>query len=372
MEKNVFHSTDSGTPQGGVCSPLLANIALHGMQQLIESEYPAYSNGTIKRSRSRFGRDDVSQPKLIRYADDLVVICDELSVVLHCRQLLENWLSNIGLELKPSKTKIVHTLMEHDGNQAGFDFLGFNIRQFPVGKHHSGKNSRQKILGFKTIIQPSNQKVKEHYQKVADKVHHLKAASQEKLINTLNPIIRGWCNYQTPWNSSQSYSQLNYLVFRLLWRWAKRRHPNKGNKWIARKYWKTIEGDNWVFACQLDEIQFKLHKHSSYPAGQRWTKVKENRSPYDGDEIYWSTRLGDKYQTKDPQKARLLRSQKGKCHHCQRAFKPGDKLEKHHLIPNSQGGDNSDDNLILLHLHCHDKVHRNHSKKGKTKASSHK
>ncbi len=161
-------------------------------------------------------------------------------------------------------------------------------------------------------------------------------------------------------------------MFRLLWRWAKRRHPNKGNRWIARKYWKTIEGDNWVFSCQQGETQFKLHKHSSYPAGQRWTKVKENRSPFDGDEIYWSTRLGDKYQTKDPQKARLLRGQKGKCHNCQRSFKPGDNLEKHHLIPNSQGGNNSDKNLVLLHLHCHDKVHRNLNRKGKTKASSHK
>ena len=84
------------------------------------------------------------------------------------------------------------------------------------------------------------------------------------------------------------------------------------------------------------------------------------------------TRLGDKYQTKDPQKARLLKGQKGKCHHCQRSFKPGDNLEKHHLVSNNQGGNNSDDNLVLLHLHCHDKVHRNHSKKVKTKAGSHK
>ncbi len=255
MENNVLLPTESGTPQGGICSPLLANIALHGMQHLIESEYPAYSNGTIKRSRSRFGRDDVSQPKL---------------------------------------------------------------------------------------------------------------------INTLNPIIRGWCNYQTPWNSSQAYSQLNYVVFRLLWRWAKRRHPNKGHKWIAKKYWKTIGKDNWVFSSKKEDVQFKLHKHSSYSAGQRWTKVKQNRSPFDGDEIYWSTRLGDKYRTKDPQKARLLKGQQGKCHHCKRAFKPGDKLEKHHLLPNNQGGNNQDNNLVLLHLHCHDKIHRNLSSKSKNKTGSHK
>ena len=173
LEGNCFQETESGTPQGGVCSPLLANIALHGMQHLIEAHYPAYSNGTIKGSRGKFGRDDVSQPKLIRYADDLVLLCDELSVVEHCRQLIETWLSGIGLELKPEKTRLVHTLYEHEGQKPGFDFLGFSIRQFKVGKNHSGKTSRKKVLGFKTIIAPSDKKIKQHYEHLAQITHKL-------------------------------------------------------------------------------------------------------------------------------------------------------------------------------------------------------
>jgi len=370
MDGNCFQSTESGTPQGGVASPLLANIALHGMQQLIEAQYPAYRNGTIKGSRGKFGRDNVSQPKLIRYADDLVLLCDELQVVEHCRQLIEQWLNGMGLELKPEKTRLVHTFKEHEGQKPGFDFLGFTIRQFKVGKHHSGKTSRQKLLGFKTIIAPSNQKVKQHYEKLAETTQRLKSAPQSKLIWALNPIIRGWCNYQSPWNSGRAFSKLNYLVWRRLWRWAKFRHPNKGHRWIAKKYWRTVKRDNWVFMAPNDDT--KMHKHSSYSSGKRWRKVQGTRSPYDGDEIYWSIRLGDKYRTQNPQKARLLKRQQGQCAHCHHTFQPGDYLEMHHLRPFSQGGRNQDDNLVLVHLHCHDQLHSKQTRNHRTPAHSHK
>ncbi len=360
FEEGNWKETDSGTPQGGVISPLLANIALHGMQMAIEEAYPAYSNGCIKGARRKFGRDDVSQPKLIRYADDFVVICDELSVVKECQELITKWLKDIGLELKPEKTKLVHTLRSYQGKEPGFDFLGFTIRQFTVGKNHSGDTSRGKALGFKTIIKPSDKSIQEHYLVISGQIHELKTAKQSKLIKALNPIIGGWCNYQSPRNAGSSYSKLDYLVFRVLWRWARRRHPNKSNGWIARKYWKSKGGDNWLFSQEEDTL-VKLHKYNSYKAGTRWTRVKGNRSPFDGDATYWSSRMGDNYLTRDPQKARLLKRHKGKCSHCGQHFKPGDLIEKHHQKPQSQGGKNSDDNLVLVHLHCHDQIHR-HSK----------
>ena len=356
FEEGSCLETNSGTPQGGVISPLLANIALHGMQNAITEVYPAYSNGCIKGARRKFGRDDVSQPKLIRYADDFVLICDELSVVEECRELIKEWLKDIGLELKPEKTQLVHTLRKHEGREPGFDFLGFTIRQFAVGINHSGNTSRGKALGYKTIIKPSDKSIQEHYLAIAGQVQELKTANQSKLIKALNPKVRGWCNYQSPWNAGKAYSKLEYLVFRVLWRWAKRRHPNKSNGWIARRYWKSRGGDNWSFS-QEDDTLVKLHKYGSYKAGTRWTRVKGNRSPFDGDVIYWSSRMGDNFLTTEPQKARLLKRQKGKCHHCGQHFRPGDLIEKHHQKPQSQGGKNSDDNLVLLHLHCHDQVH---------------
>ncbi len=356
FEEGFWKETESGTPQGGVLSPLLANIALHGMQNAIEEVYPAYSNGCIKGARRKFGRDDVSQPKLIRYADDFVLICDELSVVEECRELIKEWLKDMGLELKPEKTKLVHTLRKHEGREPGFDFLGFTLRQFAVGKNHSGETSKGKALGYKTIIKPNDKSIQQHYEAIAEQIHRLKTAKQSKLINALNPRVRGWCNYQSPWNAGKAYSLLEYLVFRVLWRWASRRHPTKSKGWIAKRYWKSEGGDNWLFS-QKEEKLVKLHKYGSYKAGARWTRVKGNRSPFDGDATYWSSRMGDNFLTLDPQKARLLKRQKGKCSYCGQYFKPEDLAEKHHQKPQSQGGKNSDDNLVLLHLHCHDQVH---------------
>jgi len=160
---------------------------------------------------SRLG-NAISQPKLIRYADDFVLICDELSVVEECRELIREWLKDMGLELKPEKTKLVHTRRKHEGKEPGFDFLGFTLRQFAVGKNHSGETSRGKVLGYKTIIKPSDKSIQQHYEAIAEQIHELKTAKQSKLINALNPRVRGWCNYQSPWNAGKAYSKLEYLV----------------------------------------------------------------------------------------------------------------------------------------------------------------
>ncbi len=194
-----------------------------------QKSIPAYSNGRIKGARQKFRRDGVSQPTLIRYAEDFVLICDELSVVEECPELLKKWLKDMGLELKPENTKLVHTLRKHKGREPGCDFLGFTIRQFAVGINHSGNTSRGKALGYKTIIKPSHKSIQEHYLAIAGQVHELKTANQSKLIKALNPKVRGWCNYQSPCNAGKAYSKLEYLVFRVLWRWAKKHHPNKLN-----------------------------------------------------------------------------------------------------------------------------------------------
>ena len=147
LEEGVFTPTEAGTPQGGPLSPLLANVALHGMEQAIQAEYPWK------------GRDK-PKPKLVRYADDLVVLFPTLEGIEKARTVLEQWLAAIGLELKPSKTRLVHTLTSLNEEPPGFNFLGFEIRQHPVGKYRSGKHNGR-LLGFKTIIQreskrPSN------------------------------------------------------------------------------------------------------------------------------------------------------------------------------------------------------------------------
>ena len=356
-ERKGYNNTDKGTPQGGAISPLLANIALHGMENTLEEQFPSDKTGRIRLSKQKYGKI-IRKPTLIRYADDFVILCENLTIVENCREIIGKWLKEIGLELKPSKTRLAHTLNEHKEEQPGFDFLGCTIRQFKVGKHHSGKDSKNNLLGYCTLIQPSKKSVQTHYKTLAQWIERFNGDSQIPLIKKLNTIIRGWCNYYAPYNSSKTFHKLSYLLWNRLWRWAKRRHPNKGKRWVRKRYWKTIRNDNWVFASIREgKNPFQLLKHTELPAGVKYAKVKDTLSPYNGDELYWAKRLGDKYKTIDPQKARLLKKQKGKCLHCEINFKPDDQLEKHHIKHKSKGGRNSDQNLALVHLHCHDSLH---------------
>jgi RNA-directed DNA polymerase len=353
-KRKGYSDTFEGTPQGGTISPLLANIALHGLEQHIEINFPSDNKRRWVDSWKIYKRQFQS-PRLIRYADDFVILCEELEPILKCKELVEDWLKGIGLELKPSKTRITHTLDKLNDEQAGFQFLGFEIKQFKVGKHHSGKNPGKKRLGFKTIIRPSKEKVKAHYDNLNQWCDKMKAVDAAALIKQLNPIIRGWCNYQSPWHSKVTFSKVKNLMWSRLWRWSKRRHPNKSSKWIANKYFKGSK--QWSFVSRSGKNPLELLTHTDFPASVKWIKVEGYRTLYDGDELYWSKRIGDNYQTIDPQKSRLFKKQKGKCAHCGISFKPGDQIEKHHIQQKSKGGNNADKNLLLMHLHCHDQIH---------------
>ena len=158
MDGQQLFPTSEGTPQGGCISPLLANIALHGMENRIKQAFP-------KRTLVKKGKYAGYQAgaALIRFADDFVILHEDITIVQRCREIISEWLKDMGLELKPSKTRLAHTLSNVEKEKPGFDFLGFTIRQFPTGKHHSGKNTQGRNLGFKTIITPSQKSIKVHY-----------------------------------------------------------------------------------------------------------------------------------------------------------------------------------------------------------------
>lgn len=352
MENMQHFDTSEGTPQGGVISPLLANIALHGMEWRIKDYVETCD---LKRSNGKYqlpSRDKRDSVSIIRYADDFVILHKDLTVVSGCREIISEWLKDMGLELKPNKTRLVHTLKEHENQKPGFDFLGFHVQQFPVGKYITGKGTTGIPLGFKTIITPSKSKCKLHYDHLKQVVKTHKGTSQKRLIEKLNPIIRGWANYYSTVCSKKAFSKMDAQIYTLLESWAKHRHRNKGKKWIAQKYWKSIGGDNWVFATRDGKNPIRLIKHSSTPI-KDYVKVKGDASPYDGNLVYWSSRMG-----KNPQMpkrtASLLKQQKGKCAHCGHYFKDGDVMELDHIIPKSNGGKNEYKNWQLLHRHCHD------------------
>jgi len=354
MDGKKLFPTHEGTPQGGIISPLLANVALHGIEELIMGLAPKFDMKRTNNPRYQMGvRDKLSSISIVRYADDFVVLHQDLEVIKLCKSEIEKWLSGIGLELKSSKTRVAHTLNKLEDEEPGFDFLGFNIRQFPVGKYTSGKDTKGKNLGFKTIISPSKESQKRHYKKVAEVIDKSRGISQAGLINKLTPIIRGWCNYFSTVISSKVFSKMGSLVYYKLQKWGLHRHRNKGKKWIRHKYFKTVKGDNWVFATREGKNPLRLMKHQSTEI-KRHVKVKGNASPYDGDWIYWSTRMGEHPEV-SVRVATLIKRQKGKCAHCENYFKDGDSLEVDHIIPKSKGGKNEYKNWQLLHRHCHDK-----------------
>jgi RNA-directed DNA polymerase len=355
MDGKELFPTSEGTPQGGVISPLLANIALHGMENRIKELAKDIDwrneKGHLVSISAR--RRSIS---LIRYADDFVIIHENLTVVQRCREIISEWLIGMGLEIKPSKTRLIHTLQEYKGEKPGFNFLGFNIRQFKAGKYTSGKNTNGKILGFSTIITPSKESQKIHYAKIREVIDKHKAKPQAALIKNLNSIIRGWCNYFSIGCPTKVFYRMDFQIYWKLRRWAKRRHPNKGEYWI-NKYWQKIGNRNWAFATRSGSNPLTLAEHGSFKS-QQHAKVKGEASPYDGNLVYWSTRLG-KHPEMPKRTASLLKKQKGKCAYCGLFFKEGDVIEIDHIIPKSKGGKNEYKNWQLLHRHCHDEKTRN-------------
>lgn len=204
-----LYPTDKGTPQGGLISPILANMALDGIEKLLDDKFP--------KMKVHF----------IRYADDFLVIAPTQEIAEEIRKCIRNYLAKRGLELSESKTMITHI-------DDGFDFLGWNFRKY----------------NGKFITKPSRKSIEKITEKIREKIHKAAAWTQDEMIKSLNPVIMGWANYHRHIVAKRAYQRLDFILWNMLWRWAKRRHPNKGKKWIARRYWHTVDTRNWVFGSE--------------------------------------------------------------------------------------------------------------------------
>jgi RNA-directed DNA polymerase len=262
MEADTLTPTTAGTPQGGTVSPLLALIALHGMDEAIPQVYP--------------------EARGIAYAEDGLVLHPDRSVLDPCQQLLAAWRAGIGLTLNVNKTRISHTLA---GDQPGLDFLGFHIRQYRVGKHQSGKGpGGYQRLGYKTLITPATANIKEHLAELGRVIRAGQNWPQAALIHALNPKIRGWANYYRTWGSQATFSRLDRLMWEKLRSWARRRHPNKAARWVAGRYWHRRASRQGFATPATRPSQAYLASHSD-TASLRHAKVTGARSPYDGDGV---------------------------------------------------------------------------------------
>lgn len=348
--------TEEGTPQGGVISPLLANIALDGMERFCResiSHLPAYNAKGSPIKKNRRGET----LGLVRYADDFVLIHPQLSTILFLEKELERFLTPIGLELSLKKTTLSHSryeprtvILDKDNlnDKAGFQFLGFYFCQYS-STHRSIKDKSGERLGFRLLVTPSKQKVNSYQQELHDLIlKRGKKLTQDELISKLNPVISGWSSYfgVSDANTTGILVKMDYLLYLKLRKWANRVY--KGAK-AGTAAFNTIGTRKWVFSTGKSSV---LEHHIYSRPISNYVKVQGEASVYDGKVSYWSKRLTSKYYG-NPGISRLLSKQKFKCNLCGGNIEDFDLLEVDHIIPKVLGGSNSSKNLQLLHRHCH-------------------
>jgi len=301
-------------------SPLFANVALHGLEEAITRACP--------------GR---GSPAVVRSADDLIVLHPKRDVIERGQTwLAEHW-RGLGLAWKPSKTRITHTLQVEEG-EAGVDFLGFNIRPYPTTS----------TRGSKTSIQPSREAMARHQRQIGAGVRRHRMDAQGRLIEALNPVIRGGSHDCSTVCSHETFEQMDAQLRHQLRSWIRSRHPNKRLKWGDQKSWRCEDGErNFRPRARGKRLGF----HPETPM-QRHVKVQGRRSPYDGDALYWGRRRAH-HPGVSRRVARLLKRQDGRCTSCSYSFKAGDVLEVDPRIPRKQGGRDASTTWQLFHRYGH-------------------
>ncbi|HOF69945.1 MAG TPA: group II intron reverse transcriptase/maturase [Verrucomicrobiota bacterium] len=256
VENRTLFPTEAGTPQGGIISPTLANMTLDGLEQLLKVAF---------RRRRDGARQYRLKVNLIRYADDFIITGPTKDVLeSEVRPLVERFLRDRGLHLSPEKTCITPI-------EEGFDFLGQNLRKYDG----------------KLLIKPSEKNTHAFLEKVRTIIKTNATATQEILIRQLNPVIRGWANYHQSIVAADAFRKVDHVLWQSLWRWAKRRHPNKSSQWVMRKYWHTIGRRSWTFAVDTGDrtttgqiVWLKLY-HAAETKIRRHPQIKGTANPFD-------------------------------------------------------------------------------------------
>jgi RNA-directed DNA polymerase len=331
MEEHLLFPTETGTPQGGIASPVLANMTLDGLEKFLQERLPRRWEGC---------RIKVN---LVRFADDFIITGhSQVFLLMVVKPLVEAFFQERGLELSQEKTIITHI-------KDGFNFLGQNVRKY----------------GNKLLIKPAEKSIRRLLEKVSQIVKSHPQAKAANLIRLLNPIIRGWVQYHRHVISKAIFSFLDHNIFKILWQWATRRHPHKNTQWIRRKYFCAVNGKNWVFFGNVNEETGKQRKAFLYSAAQtpiqRHIKIRAKANPYDPAwEVYLEQRLGAKMNATLAGKRKLLYlwiKQNGLCPVCKQKITQQTGWHNHHLVERSKGGSDKAENRVLLHPNCHRQVH---------------
>ena len=326
IEKKSLFPTESGTPQGGIISPVLANMTLDGLEPLLMSRFK------LRKGKNYFN----PMVNLVRYADDFIITGYSKELLENeVKPLVEEFLTTRGLELSKEKTRITHI-------EEGFDFLGKNIRKYDG----------------KMLIKPSKKNTLKFLKGVREIIKGNKAKKQEWIIDKLNPIVRGWANFHQHDVAKETFHKVDHEIWKCLWQWAKRRHPRKGIRWVKNRYFVRKGARDWVFSC--NDGKKELARASSTPI-VRHVKIKGEANPFDPAwEEYFERRQGLKMERSLAGRRKLLflwRSQKGICPVCNQKISKDTGWENHHITWRCKGGQDGNQNRLLLHINCHRQLH---------------
>lgn len=331
LEHKQFYPTTSGTPQGGIISPTLMNMALDGLE------------GAVKKGLGKGkGLQRGYKVNVVRYADDFIITAATQEILEEVvRPRLTAFLQTRGLTLSEEKTRITHI-------EEGFDFLGFHLRKY----------------AGTSLIKPSKSSI----QKLLDKIRRFLKANRHLpphiLIAHLNPLIKGWANYYRHQASSKTFAYVDHRIFQLIWRWVKRRHPHKNGRWLRKHYFTHHRGNNWSFFGYIPS-QPKSNKvfltRAARISIKRHLKIQKSANPYDPDwEAYFEQRLETQLRddiTFHHSLYTLWKKQKGICPLCRQEINPETGWNNHHVVWRVFGGSDSLDNRVLLHPNCHRQLH---------------
>ena len=327
VESGKLFPTEAGTPQGGIASPTIANIALDGLEMVLTERFGSTATST-KRLRVR----------LVRYADDFIITGSSKELLeKEVKPCVEAFLAERGLQLSQEKTRITHI-------SEGFDFLGQNVRKYDG----------------KLLIKPSAKNIKAFLDSVRETIRVNRSSKQETLIDLLNPMIRGWANYHRHVVAKKTYAAVDHHSWRALWRWARRRHPNKLPEWVRQKYFRTQGHRHWVFATPTRGYTGEPRMLALIAASDtrivRHVRVKSDANPFDPAwDSYFEQRKGarmlERLQARGFPK-RLWQQQHGKCPGCGQLIDEDDRWVVQPAVPFKAGGTRSLTNLKLLHSTC--------------------
>jgi RNA-directed DNA polymerase len=349
LKAKVFHNgevsdNETGTPQGGIISPLLANVALTSLDNHIDKNHS-------------WGPKSGKVIPLVRYADDFVIVCKSKTTAVKIKQSIKEHLSKIGLTLSENKTKITHI-------NDGFDFLGFNIRKYRKTHQKSNEPSDYKLL-----IKPQRENVVKVLKGCKDVFDKNKASKQDSLILQLNPKLQGWANYYRYVVSSATFGEIDKINWNRTLNWAKRKHPDKSASWIMQKYY-TRSGKIRTLNFMDNLNNIRLVHISDIFSKKRFVKVKKKMRVYSAENAdYWRNReYHNTFNRLFVRKLRVLFSkQQGICPYCKSQIIEEEvvngEVHAHHMLPRSFGGTDRYSNLRLLHKECHIELHKRLSRK---------